>query len=293
MNRHNISAVLILLLILLPAGFALASNGAVFLNIPNGSRETAMGETGVSHASGAAALWWNPALLSFETSQVEFQLFRWIADGKGSFGALKARTSWGGLGASYFVHGMDGFEVRDRPGSPQSVFSVHESVFSAGTAISLLKKASAGMVLKTTCENIYGSTLCIYAIDIGTSWKYSDNLALGLNLANVELGDHSQESLPETIRGGLSGTYHFTDFDLLASLEGSSIKNEKEHLHVGIEAAWQKTLFFRTGFMTGYDSHNYSMGLGIALRSYSADFSVTPYTNSLGTVWRIGFGMEI
>jgi len=150
----HITFILILIGLLFSDSFS--TTGWAFLSIPHGTREVAMGETGVSHARDGSAVWWNPAHISTAETSIWFQGFRWIEDGKGSFGGAKLRTSWGGVAAYYINHGMDGFEIRNRPGPAQGEFTLHQVVFAGGAALRPMQNLSVGVVYKGAFEEIYG-----------------------------------------------------------------------------------------------------------------------------------------
>jgi len=272
---------------------AYTTHSLLFLNIPNGVRETGMGETGVSHANGGSAGWWNPALLATEESEIEFQVFRWIADGKGSFGASRFKTGWGGIGAYYFYQGIDGFEARDRPGEAQGTFSVYQSFFAAGTSFNLFNGVDAGLVYKLIYENIYNSTASTnHALDLGLKWT-KGAWSAGVSLSNIEVKNQYEEPFPTSGRIGVSHYRELSILDFIFAAEVLYFKDGDGYGHFGVEAGWSNLLFMRTGYMLGHDSRSVSFGAGIKHMRYRADVSITPFTNDLGTVWRAGLGIEI
>ncbi len=159
-----------------------------------------MGETGVSHAQGGAAAWWNPAFLATEKSEIGFQVFRWIADSRGSFAGARFHTGWGGLGVYYFNQGMDDFEARTSPGPPQGNFSSHQVVFAVGTGVNISKDIAIGAVYKTALEDIYGYRADDYhALDFGMRWHKEDWIA-GMSLSNMELYNDTNKPFPTSLR---------------------------------------------------------------------------------------------
>jgi len=269
------------------------SHSVLFLTVPNGARQTAMGETGVSCVGGGSSAWWNPAFIAAGESEIEFNVFRWIADFRGSFGAARFKTGWGGLAVYYFNQGAGDFEARDRPGPSQETFSVHQTMFAGGTGFNLGKGIKTGLVYKTAVENIYGYRQDDYhALDLGVGWR-ADAWSAGAALANVELISNAGEPFPTTIRAGLSHFRRFSQFALVASGEGSTVLDGDTYLHFGVEVGWNELLFLRGGYMTGHDSRGLSFGTGVELRRYRVDVSIVPFENELGTVWRIGLGIVI
>jgi len=269
------------------------SNSILFVNIPNGARETAMGETGVSHSHGGSAAWWNPAFLATDNSEIEFQIFRRILDAKGSFGSARFTTSWGGFGVYYFNQGMNDFEARDRPGPSQGSFSVHQTLFAGGIAFRMKQNIKIGMVCKTALDDIYGDRNDgDYALDFGVGWSM-EGWSVGAAIANMELNNDSYNPFPTSQRAGVSYRRQINQFDVLVSGEGFNVLDGDNYFHFGVEAGWMNTLFLRGGYMIGHDSRNVSFGTGVKLKRYSADISITPFSNELGTVWRCGLGIAI
>ena len=263
------------------------------MSVPNGVRQTARGETGVSYASGGSAHWWNPAFAATERSEIDFQVFRWIADARGSFGAARFKTSWGGIGVYYFNQGMDGFEARDRPGPAQATFAVHQTLFAGGTGFNLWRGIKAGVIYKNAFEDIYGDTENrFHALDLGVGWG-NRVWSVGAAVSNIDIGNGTDDPFPTTIR--LGGTHYrkFEQFDLAFSMEAVQLIESDPYLHAGVEIGWDDLLFLRGGYMNGHDSRNLSFGTGVKYKVYCADVSIVPFDNELGTVWRIGLGISL
>jgi len=286
------------LVILIAAGSVYAGNSALFLNIPNGAREISMGETGVSHATGGAATWWNPALIATDRTEISFQVFRWIVDGKGSFGGGRFKTDWGGLGFYYFNHNMEGFEIRDRPGPQTGEFDVRQLVFAGGSGFNLGKGISAGFMYKKAFEDIYGNRENgFHALDLGLllgeSSLISEGWTAGISLSNIELFNDQDDPFPTTLRLGLTYDKVIEEFSILTSFEWLSIIEGDRYMHLGVEAGWQELLFMRGGYMFDHDARDVSFGVGIHYKYYRTDISIQPWDEELGTVWRFGVGIVI
>jgi hypothetical protein len=286
------------LVILIATSSAYAGNSALFLNIPNGAREISMGETGVSHATGGAASWWNPALIATDKTEISFQVFRWMVDGKGSFGGGRFTTGWGGLGFYYFNHNMEGFEARERPGPPSGEFEVRHLTFAAGSGFNLWKGISAGFMYKRAFEDIYGDRENgFHALDLGLLLGKNELIAegwiAGASVSNIEISNDQDDPFPTTVRIGLSNNREIGDFSIISSFEWSSIIDGDRNMHVGVETGWQKLLFLRGGYMFGHDTRDVSFGLGIHYKYYRTDVSIQPWDEELGTVWRFGLGIVI
>ncbi len=285
--------VAVLLLQTVTAVGALAAVGSAYLLIPNGVRETAMGETGVSHSRGGAAGWWNPALMCGDRGEVEFQLFRWFADGKGSFGGARFQTGWGGFGIYYFNLGMDGFEARDRPGPVQAEFSLHQSVIAGGAAFKVAEQVALGVVYKTLFDQLYEYREVTDGVfDFGAVWRHP-GWSVGAAVVNVAGFEEAADPLPLTLRAGLAHYRDVAGMAVTMAGEGSCIRDGEQSLHLGLEAGLSERLFLRAGYMHGHDSHSYSFGVGLTLSCCRADVAVTPFDYGLGTVWRFGLAVGL
>ncbi len=267
--------------------------GMAFLTIPQGARETAMGETGASYSGGGTGIWWNPANIAATKSDVWFQGFQWIGDMNGSFGGARLKTGWGGLGLYYVNYSMDGFEARTRPGPPEAAFTVHQAIIGGGTAVRLGKNWTFGAATKFAYESMYSSSESRFLIfDAGVA-KGFKNTSIGASIQNIIFESDEEETPPATVRFGISHRLSVNDFGVLAAVEGVDMEKRDPSAHIGLEADWRKILFIRAGYMSSYDSRDFTAGFGIRYRRISADFGLTPFGNELGTSWRFGLGLRI
>ena len=270
-----------------------AETGWAFMSIPNGTREIAMGETGVSHARDGSAAWWNPAHIGQSHTGFWFQGFTWIEDGSGSFGGAQLRTNWGGIAAYYINHGIDGFEVRDHPGDPQGTFTLRQVVLGTGIAYQPFENLSVGVAYKGAYEDIYGDRLDVWNIfDIGLLFK-TDGFDFGLSVSNAGFSNPGDDAYPTTYRAGLSNNYKLGPVDLIVAADGIFEQNEDKFFHFGLESNWSERIFVRAGYMAGHESRNFSGGLGFIYNQFNVDFAITPFENDLGTTWRAGIGVKI
>ncbi|MBM3328581.1 MAG: hypothetical protein FJY67_03790 [Calditrichaeota bacterium] len=269
-----------------------ATSAAAFLKIPSGARELAIGETGVSHASTGAAAWWNPALIAFGEREVRFQGFRWLADSRGTLGAVKFRTPSGGLSASYFNLATPGFEARTRPGDPEGEFTLHQAYLSLAGAYLIRPDLAAGAAIKGWVEDIYGDKATGFPVaDVGFTWQ-PGLWKSGLSVSNFgrPVGGFD---LPLTLRAGAARSHSFGDFGLLIASELSVVLEDPAQFHFGIEADYSKVLYLRTGWFGNRDISRTIYGIGLAQSIYRIDASLAPFEGGLGSGWRIGIGVRL
>lgn len=263
-----------------------------YLTIPQGVRESAMGETGVSHAQGASAAWWNPARSGIGGA-VDFHLVDWIADSRGTFGGAALAFRGGGISAYYFSLGMGGFEVRDRPGPAVGTFGVYNFAAGLAGAVRLGEMNSVGAAGKFYHEQIYGRTYTGSGlVDFGWSGAWG-GVQLGAAVQNLELWDYVTGDLPTTYRLGACRRWERSDWSVAAAVEGVSVAGGGEHWHLGAEVVYGQTLALRTGYMRGYDTRDYTLGVGIERGRWRAAFSFVPFRYGLGAAWRAGLGVRI
>jgi len=275
-----------------------------YLGIPQGARETSMGETGVSLTNGGNGVWWNPAHISSSETGMWLQTFRWITDGKGSYAGFNIPTSWGGLSAYYVNHGMERFEARDRPGAPAGEFTLRQAVLAGGGAVKLPHNVALGIIWKQAIEVIHGSRAHRDNIlDLGLNWR-SNKYSAGITAANIVFDEKSEdgqdENLPLTFRGGLSYAHNIDDYHIIAAYGGdlrrSPVVGKEDDFDfinkLGLEVGWSEMLYGRLGFISGYDSRSLSYGVGVMVKEiYHFDFAVVPTENDLGTTWKMGLGI--
>ena len=119
---------MLILLITASALFAQTAgkSGLSFLKVGFNARNIAMGDFGVATANDVSALYYNPALLAdYTSSQLTFTHNQWIQDVSSEM-----------IGASFPLFGLpfalgvnttsiSDFEMRTKPGDPESTFDVH------------------------------------------------------------------------------------------------------------------------------------------------------------------------
>jgi len=283
---------LILISALVLTGQAFAATGSAFLKIPNGAAEIALGQTGVSHATGGAAAWWNPALTGVHQG-VSLQSFKGFGDGRGVFGAASVKTSFGGVGAYLFDLGTPGFESREVPGPSQGDFTIHNSVLALAASAALPFNLRTGVALKGTMDQILGAAVYDYPLlDAGLTWGWQ-KFMFGAAVANVELSQHNRDAAPATVRAGGTVYQPVGEFVLMGSGEVSSVKGIPPAYHAGVEAGWREKVYLRTGATMSDGEFRPAFGIGLVISAYTIDAATTVNDPLLGSTWRVGLGMKL
>lgn len=296
--KLNPATIVILILLTIQPSFA--ASYFAHLGIPQGARETSMGETSVSINGNGSEIWWNPAHISSNQTSMWMQTFHWFVDGKGSYGGFSVPSRWGGFSAYYMNHIMEGYEARDNPGPSQGDFTLRQSLLAAGGAVNLLRNMSFGFAIKQAIEVFQGRRAKRSNIfDIGLNWQL-DKYSVGFAAANVVFDEKKDENLPFTLRSGLSYYHNIDDYNIVLAYGGdlrrpSEVDKEDDFELInkfGLEIGWSEMLFGRLGCMIGDDSQNISYGVGvIAQEIYQFDFAVVPSKYDLGTTWKMGLGI--
>lgn len=262
--------------------------GFSFLKNGFGARNISMGDFGVVSANDLTALYYNPSLLAVnKKSQIAF-----------SHNSLFNDLSSEMLGASFSVFNLpfavgvnttkiNDIEVRTKPGDPQATFNANYFSASISSALSISDNIFVGSTIKYIYENIYTDESTGFGFDLGIVYQnFFDNLSLGASLKNIgKVSALKNESakLPSDVQLGISYNYSLSyfDFNILSGIQ-KFIHEDKFHSHFGAEIIYNKYLALRFGYLTGYDSKNFSTGLGVLFKNFNFDYAYVPVKYGLG-----------
>ncbi|RJP58946.1 MAG: hypothetical protein C4543_07480 [Ignavibacteriales bacterium] len=266
------------------------SSGLSFLKSGFNARNIAMGDLGVASAHDVSALYYNPALLAdYVSPQLTFSHNQLMQDVSGQM-----------LGASFPLFGLpfafglnttsvSGFEMRTRPGEPESTFNVHFFNASLSTGFYLYEKLSFGMTVKYLYENLFSDDASGLGFDLGVSYKnIIEGLDLGLsyrNMGSMEKLRNVETELPTDLRIGAAYNFPLTSIQSDITLTGGMqkyTKSEDTHLHVGAEIFYDNLIALRGGYMSGYESKGLTAGLGLLWNGINFDYAFVPYDYGLG-----------
>ncbi len=269
------------------------ASGAAFLKIPNGAAEISLGMSGVSHSRGGSAAFWNPARAGIGGDNLGLQFFRWLGDGRGTFGTASFETTWGGLSAYLFDLGIDDFEARERPGPAASTFTVHQSVIAVTAAVNMPMDMRVGLTMKGYLEDIYGDVANQFPLlDAGVSWS-GGKWSAGLVGANMPVNNRMDNPPPMTARVGVSRKDYLGDYSLMDVVEYSAVRDQKGTAHLGLEGGYKERFFVRGGAAVSGDFVRPTFGLGFESGPYRVDAAMALYDQALGSTWRVGLGYGI
>ena len=265
--------------------------GFLSLRMPVGARETGMGGAGVGAASGAAAVYWNPARLAFDEQGTDLLLqHQRLYDLFDKETAIVAhRTSHGALG--FFFSGFYSDDI-DRYGTepvgvPEGTFNPHQVALGVSYSRMLGADIAGGLTVKYLHEeiDIYGGSAV--AFDFSVSHKaLVDGLFLGAALQNLGSGitlNEVEYDLPMTVRLGagydpqhpfFAGNFSFAA-DVLIPNDG----NEKAH--IGAEYRIMDILALRLGTKINYESQGLTAGAGFAKGRIEVGYAYEDMDNEL------------
>ncbi len=274
----------------LASGNVLAGSGthaADFLNIPVYSRGAAMGNACVSNASGAAALFYNPAAIALngtgEISATHSELMQDLRLDNLSL-AIPLRSGGLGIGITYLGYGtIQGYDVAGVATGDLSAYSMQISL---GYSQRLSDVLSVGVTAKPVIEKLADYSASTITFDAGAMAQFG-RLSLGLQYANFGGSlKYIEESisLPATLRLGASyRTLGASTF----SVAGYKTSGVGFVLGGGLEYLYSSALAVRAGYSSQLDDNGtsadgLSLGAGLLLGQMGLDYSYRPTASQEG-----------
>ena len=275
--------------------------GLSFLKIAIDARAVGMGEAYTAVSSDASATYWNPAgLLNATGSNVIFHHNEWIEDIRGEFAAI----SFIGKSSAWAFHirsfNLGEIQVREIPTTePLGKTSAH--YLSAGISYSrrLRTRLDVGITVKYLFEKIYVESASGYALDVGLLYRPNIShlrfAATVQNLGKMNRLKNEPSNLPELIRLGMFYEIPWSFEKFQTHIAFDLVKQQSENLkvHLGAEAILFKQLALRGGSMFGYETHDFSFGIGILRSSIRFDYAITPFSQNLGVAHRFSVNFFI
>ncbi|MEZ4387629.1 MAG: PorV/PorQ family protein [Candidatus Krumholzibacteriia bacterium] len=287
---------LLALSLFLQTGSALASGqpgdaGLLFLRLGLGTREAAMGGTGVASAQGAAAAYWNPARASLGKAGTSAMLQQqsWLGTFDYTAAALIHSGDFGAFGLSYAGFYSDAIDrySSDTVGVPEGTFSPYDLAFGASYARALSSQFAVGAQAKVVYEkiDIYSGTVMLF--DLYGSWRVErlPGLDLGVSLTNVggqmTINEEPFDP-PQTLTVGMGYTplqgRLAERLSLAADVGFYNDGNEKAHL--GAEFKVVPELALRLGYRVNYENQGLTAGLGVRWREVGLGYAYEDVADS-------------
>jgi hypothetical protein len=276
--------------------------GFQFLKVPIGARQIALGNGGSTLASGAGAIYWNPAGVASQSNyEFQFSNVSWFGDVSCQyFSAAAGIGDWGTLGfAVQYLGYPDIIETTEEaPDGTGATFKPYDLGLSVNYSRQMTEKVSFGLNVKYLNETIGLVTAEALAFDAGLIYKtgYS-GLQFGFAIMNYGTKGHFTGTglrrfyyrpdapsiqtpvpilfeadyfeLPSSVQGGISFEPFKTE-NVSTTLCADYIVNtfSRDRQNLGFEVGYDDMIFLRGGyiFQTDYNATtkgNGNFGIGL------------------------------
>ncbi len=267
-----------------------AQDGLALMKVEPAARPSGMAGAFVSIGGDPNSAAYNPA---GAISQTEFQAsfghneFWDHSRIETGYAALRLTPKWYWHTGIRFATITD-IQARQIPSTlPDDLFQASDFLFKTGVSYQVRPRVAIGASLGWFVEKIDVWRGSAFNADLGAllslphDWKVGgavQNLGSKFRLQNAgEIGSRFI-SLPLTYRLGVSRTYktYLGAADIV-------VVDDKAHLHIGAEAKLHEKFSVRAGYMSGYDTKNFTAGASFYFRSLALDYAFVPYSGELGT----------
>jgi hypothetical protein len=280
-----------------PTGFA-------FLEVPGGSRASALGGAFTTLAEGVDAAFWNPAGLSFVTGmQVSGTHYEFFENLRHDHFALAGRLGGGGLSASMRALYSEPIEERDDFGNLVGTFGAHDLEFALGYGAEVGGGVRAGLSAAWVRERIGNLATSSYSLGGGATWDPAQwpGLRLGLSAHNLGPDAHyrfdgiegAAVPLPYALQGGASYRWDVgSTLGVRAALETRMTRGRSAIGMLGAELSQTMGAAVRMGMRANDDASSFSLGAGYGFQALRIDYAFVPYRLDLGDTHRLSFAAQ-
>ena len=258
-----------------PAGAAraqgeVATEGALFLLLPVGARAVGMGHAVVAERSGSEAVWWNPSgLARLESYEVAIHHSQNLIATGDAVSVVLPFPILGVFAISANVLNYGEQEINDGTGTVGSLLP-RSFVYAATYATPIGDRIGAGISYKVVQLRFDCTGACppnariaatTSALDFGVQYDLYPTSPVTIGAAVRNLGlrvqvNDSEQSDPLPTRVQVGASYRLPEFaqakDTEIRVSGDLVDRlelEKPSARVGLELAYQKRYFFRTGYV--------------------------------------------
>ncbi|MFZ2324292.1 MAG: PorV/PorQ family protein [Ignavibacteriaceae bacterium] len=264
--------------------------GLSFLKFGYGARNIAMGDAGTVLSNDLTALFYNPAkLASTDKSEVMFMHNEWVQDVSSEVIGVKTELWDIPFAVGFNVSSVNGIEYREIPGDPISKFDANYFFGSLSTGFFITDEISFGTTVKYLYEGLLNDEASGYGIDFGANYltpvKGLTVSAAIKNIGSMNAFRFESTKLPTELRLGGAYTTNLNDseFDITVGGEYQNYFTPNEtHFNFGGEVLYKKLLAARAGYQTGYDSRDFTAGIGLIWGSLKFDYAFLPFSLGLG-----------
>lgn len=277
-----------------------ASTGARFLNIPVSARFTAMGNAGTALASGAEAVFVNPAGSYKNGNGFTASHDSWL-DGafieNAAVNYLPFKDMAFGMALSYVNSGSIDVYKTDANGNPvkQGQISANDFIVKGNYSLNLPGYLSAGLNIGCAVENLGQEVYAAFVTDLGLNYVNENGFSAGLTAKNMgtRIGKYDM-SVP--LNAGISYSKTFSEVHTLTGAAECRADFRSTAIYgAGVEYAYKGTYFIRTGYSTDNTGSTTGLsglraGAGVKFERITLDYAFEPY-GKLGISNKISFAM--
>lgn len=266
------------------------NTGLSFLKFGFGARNIAMGDAGTAASNDITSLFYNPSKLSgMENSEVFFMHNEWIQDIRSEVFGIRSKVFGLPFALGFNVTTISDIEVRTRPGEPDTKFDANYFSGSISTGVNLSEDISIGGTFKYLYEGMLSDESSGFAFDLAATYSIPvEGLSLAAALRNLgSMNDLRLEStkLPAEIRIGPNYKLNLSDtrFEISTAVEYHKYFDDNaNHFNFGLEVLYDNLIALRGGYQTGYESRDFTAGIGLLWGNLKFDYAFLPFQLGLG-----------
>jgi hypothetical protein len=218
----------------------------------------------------------------------------WIQDIFHEFAAAQIGTGTHNIGVFLNWMRIPGIELRGERATekPDGETSVDYVSLGFSYATVLFGDWYTGLQFKYLYERYYLENASGYAFDIGVIRKLPiTGMQWGLTIQNIGKMSKVKEDvtkLPLLIRTGVNYLLPWQIFENqpVLAVDYLYVDDDVSYLGIGAEAGIYENLTFRTGYIIGHESADFTVGLGVVYSVYEFAYAFVPYQYELGNSHR-------
>ncbi len=267
-------------------------DGLFMLKNDHGARASAMGAASAAITADANAIAYNPAaavgLDKFTASFGHTAHWENIRMESAFFGT--------GLTPNLYLHGGIRYGAADKiekrgivpTEEPEALFDAHDISFKAGLAYRISPRVSAGAAMGWFIEEIEGYRGSAFNVDFGAQASINEQVDLGAAVTNLgssftitKASQRGSNDIPLPTAYRVGGSYLYRTY--YRGVADLVYFDDVFHVHLGAEAQLHEMFSVRAGYLSGYDTKNFTAGASFGYRNIVVDYAFVPFTSNLGT----------
>ena len=317
-NKMKQIAIALLITMFLPSTLLIAQKGDEndkagvvgfkFLNLSYGARGTALGGL-AAQASGAEAMFWNPAGLTGATGiGFTFGQTQWLVETTYNNVGVAMPLAGGVIGASMISINYGDMMKSGWAGDTEYIFQANQGTFTASDMAlqlsygrKLSDKFSIGGTAKSITQDIDGDKMSGMGFDFGTQFDVGyNNMRIGAVISNfgadvdpIETKKETATALPETFQFGVvAQAFGDENMGLMAGMNVTKYSDAAQRYSFNGEFTLMGTAKIRGNYTTGSTQQRLTLGGGIVVAGFVVDIALAS-TSDFGTVTQFSLGYSL